>query len=362
MSLLHTSDSRVTDVAELVTPTSLRNTVPISGRARHTVSRARSDIARVLRGRDDRLLVLVGPCSVHSPESALVYAGKLADLAHRFSDSLLVVMRAYVEKPRTRTGWKGLVNDPHLDESYDIGRGLRVSRQLLADIVGMGLPVGCEFLDPLTSRYLSDTVSWASIGARTAQSQVHRQLSSGLNMPVGIKNATSGRIEDAVDGVVAAGHGHVFLGISDDGAVATITTGGNPDCHVVLRGGSSGPNYGPLDVTAALDLLASAHVDRGVVIDASHGNSRKDHERQPDVVADIARRVGEGEAGIAGVMVESFLLPGRQNLVPGRADLLTYGRSITDACAGWGATVSMVENLAHAVETRRAIHTRTFVT
>ncbi|MFI8308358.1 3-deoxy-7-phosphoheptulonate synthase [Streptomyces sp. NPDC085927] len=354
MTLLRTADSRITAVGELITPASLRAAVPISAAARGVVVRAREDIARVLRGEDDRLAVIVGPCSVDSPDATLAYARRLAGLAQRFGDTLLIVMRVYVEKPRTRLGWKGFVNDPHLDGTHDLNLGLRMSRELLREVLGTGLPIGCEFLDPLTPRYLSDAVSWASIGARTVQSQIHRQLSSSLSMPVGIKNATSGRVEDAVDAVIAAGHGHVFPGITDDGTAAALTSSGNPDCHVVLRGGSSGPNYGPLDVAAALDLLDSAGLPEHLVIDASHGNSGKDHERQPHVVADIGGRIATGEKGIAGVMLESYLVPGRQDLVPGRADLLTYGQSITDACAGWEATVSMVQQLAESVETRRA--------
>ncbi|MFI1831223.1 3-deoxy-7-phosphoheptulonate synthase [Streptomyces sp. NPDC020412] len=347
-------DARIAALNPLLTPAALRAEVPLPSGARRTVLRAREDFVRILQGVDDRLAVVVGPCSVHDTAATLAYARRLADLARQTEDSLLVIMRVYVEKPRTRLGWKGLVNDPGLDGTHDLNEGLRRARELMVQIVRSGLPVGCEFLDPSVTRYLSDAVSWASIGARTVQSQVHRQLASGLNMPIGIKNGTDGSAKDAVDAIVAAAHGHVYPGVTDEGVAAVVTSFGNPDCHVVLRGGNNGPNYGHQHVAGAVDLLEATGLPPRVVIDASHGNSGKDHERQRDVVEDVAVRVADGDTGIAGMMVESFLRPGRQDLVLGRTDHLVPGLSVTDACAGWDQTVRMVERLAEAAAKRSA--------
>ncbi|WP_436758939.1 3-deoxy-7-phosphoheptulonate synthase [Streptosporangium sp. V21-05] len=348
-------DSRVTPVEPLLAPAALREEIPMSPAAAETVLNGRYEVAQVLNGENDRLVVVAGPCSIHDPGAALAYAERLSDLARRVSDSLVVVMRVYLEKPRTRLGWKGLISDPHLDGSNDLNSGLRLARSLMVDILETGLPIGCEFLDPLTPRYFSDAVSWGSIGARTVQSQVHRQLTSGLSMPVGIKNATSGHVEDAVDAIVAASEGHVFPGIDDEGVASIVATSGNPECHVVLRGGSEAPNYGPSDVADALELLGSAELPRRLFIDASHGNSGKDHERQPHVAADIAQRIAGGETGIAGIMLESFLAAGRQDLVLGRTERLAYGQSVTDACVDWEQTTRMIEELAEAVETGRSL-------
>ncbi|MER5644409.1 3-deoxy-7-phosphoheptulonate synthase [Streptosporangium sp. NPDC002524] len=348
-------DSRVTPVEPLLAPAALREEIPMSPAAAETVLNGRYEVAQVLSGQSDRLVVVAGPCSIHDPCAALTYAERLSDLARQVSDSLVVVMRVYMEKPRTRLGWKGLISDPHLDGSNDLNSGLRVARSLMVDILETGLPIGCEFLDPLTPRYFSDAVSWGSIGARTVQSQVHRQLTSGLSMPVGIKNATSGHVEDAVDAIVAASKGHVFPGIDDEGVASIVSTSGNPECHVVLRGGSAAPNYGPSDVAGALELLGSAGLPQRLFIDASHGNSGKDHERQPYVAADIARRIAGGETGIAGIMLESFLAAGRQDLVLGRTERLAYGQSVTDACVDWEQTTRMIEELSEAVETGRSL-------
>ncbi|WP_062435671.1 3-deoxy-7-phosphoheptulonate synthase [Herbidospora daliensis] len=347
-------NARISAVEPLLTPAELRAEVPLGDRAARTLLKGREEVARVLDGTDDRLLVVTGPCSVHDPAAALTYAERLADLAEEVSDTLLLVMRVYVEKPRTRLGWKGLVTDPHLDGSDDVNEGIRLSRELLAKVLDLGLPTGCEFLDPTVARYLSDVVCWGAIGARTVQSQTHRQLTSGLAMPVGMKNTTTGAVGDAIDAIVCASHGHVFPGIDDDGLASVIQTSGNPDCHVVLRGGASGPNYGPLDVARALDALGGAGLPRRLVIDASHGNSGKDHERQPVVVADVARRIAAGERGIAGLMVESFLASGRQELVLGEPGRLVFGQSVTDACVGWDRTTRMVAQLADAVTAGRA--------
>lgn len=354
MKPVPSADSRVTAVERLLSPASLRAEIPVPAGARTTVLETRRQLAGLLNGEDDRLAVITGPCSIHDTDASLAYARRLAELARQVSDRLLVVMRVYVEKPRTRLGWKGLINDPWLDGSHDLNNGLRLARGLMVEILGSGLPVGCEFLDPVIPPYLSDTVSWASIGARTVQSQVHRQLASGLSMPVGIKNATSGHAEDAVDAIVAAAGSHVFPSVTDDGTAAVVRTGGNPDCHLVLRGGGNGPNYGRPEVAHTLDLLGGAGLRRRVFIDASHGNSGKDHTRQPLVVTDIAERIAGGETGIAGLMLESFLVGGRQQLNLGEADRLTHGQSVTDACAGWIQTVHMVEQLADAVATRRS--------
>ncbi|MEV3993052.1 3-deoxy-7-phosphoheptulonate synthase [Streptomyces sp. NPDC049837] len=360
MSLFHTPAALTATTfpgapaaTRLPAPAELREEIPLPPLARKTTQRARREIARVLAGQDDRLVVIAGPCSVHDPDAALTYAERLSALAAEFEDRLLVVMRVYVEKPRTRVGWKGLLSDPRLDGSQDLPSGLRLARGLMAQIAGGGLPVACEFLDPLVPHYLADAVSWGCIGARTVQSQVHRQFTSGLAMPIGFKNATGGSVEDALDAIVAASHPHVYPGIGDDGRAAVVSTEGNPDGHVVLRGGSTGPNYGAEPVAEVLAQLAAAGLPQRLIVDASHGNSNKDHERQPLVIGDIARRIATGEQGVAGVMIESFLSPGRQDLQIGRTDRLTYGQSVTDACVGWPETARMVEELASAVAARR---------
>jgi 3-deoxy-7-phosphoheptulonate synthase len=334
-------------------PESLRFEAPLTVKGEDVVVRSRDAVTRILDGVDDRLLVVVGPCSVHDPVAALDYAGRLAELAATVADDLLVVMRVYFEKPRTTVGWKGLINDPDLDGGFHVDQGLRTARRLLVDIVASGLPVGCEFLDPIIPQYLSDAVTWGAIGARTAESQIHRQLASGLSMPIGIKNSTSGDVRVAVDAIRAASSGQVFIGITDDGRPAILTTAGNPDCHVVLRGSASGPNFDAASVAAVLDELASVGLARRVVVDASHGNSAKNHLRQLDVVDDLSRRTAAGATGVVGVMLESFLVAGRQDLAVGRRGPLTYGQSVTDACIGWDDTVSALHTLAAAVARRR---------
>lgn len=356
MHTARTPTSRLTAIKPLVSPAGLRDEIPLPAAGVDAVEHSRHQITRILRGDDDRLVVVAGPCSIHDPAAALAYAERLAEVSHRVSDSLLVIMRVYVEKPRTRLGWKGLVSDPDLDGSDDLANGLRVARRTMIDVLGTGLRVGCEFLDPTVARYLSDLVSWGSIGARTAQSQTHRQLTSGLPMPVGIKNSTSGDVGHAIDAIVAAGRGHVFPGLADDGRNAVVSTSGNPDCHIVLRGGGTGPNYGPLPVAQALHQLRAADRTPSLFIDASHGNCERDHERQPKVVEDLALRIADGEHGIAGLMIESFLTGGRQDLVLGRADRLRYGQSITDACVDWEQTERLIMLLADAVGTRRSAY------
>ncbi|MFF4587838.1 3-deoxy-7-phosphoheptulonate synthase [Streptomyces sp. NPDC001388] len=341
--------------ALLPSPEALRARIPLSALAKKTTALTRRDITRALNGQDDRLVVVTGPCSVHDPDAALGYAERLSALAAETRDQLIVVMRVYVEKPRTRVGWKGLLSDPRLDGSDDLPSGLGLARGLMAQIAGTGLPVACEFLDPLVPHYLADAVAWGAIGARTVQSQVHRQLSSGLTMPIGFKNTTDGGVRDAVDAVVSASRPHVYPGIAGDGRAAVVATKGNPDGHVVLRGGADGPNYGPDEVAAALAELAAAGLPQQLIVDASHGNSNKDHERQPLVVTDIATRIAAGERGIAGVMIESFLAAGRQDLELGRTDRLVYGQSVTDACVDWPTTAAMIDELATAVSTRRSL-------
>lgn len=308
--------------------------------------------AQVLDRVDDRLLVVVGPCSVHDPAAALEYAHRLRTAADRLSEDLLVVMRVYFEKPRSTVGWKGLINDPGLDGSGDVNSGLRLARALLLDVVRLGLPVGCEFLDPITPQYIADTVAWGAIGARTVESQVHRQLASGLSMPIGMKNRPDGSIATAVDAIRAAGVPHVFPGIDVSGTPAIMHTRGNADGHLVLRGGGGRPNYDAASVAGALDLLRAAGLPERLVVDASHANSGKDHRNQPAVVADVAGQIAAGQRGIVGIMLESFLVPGRQDLDPTRE--LTYGQSITDACIGWDTTDEVLTELAAAVRARRA--------
>jgi 3-deoxy-7-phosphoheptulonate synthase len=342
-------DHRIAGLRPLISPALLRHELPVTGAVADVVTRGRAEVTDVLDGRDDRLLAVVGPCSIHDADAALEYAGRLAGLARTLSDDLVVVLRAYFEKPRTTVGWKGLINDPGLDGGFDVNTGLRIARRFLLDAGELGLPVGCEFLDPITPQYLSDVVSWGAIGARTAASQPHRQLCSALSMPVGIKNSTSGDVGDAVDGIRAAAASHVFMGVTADGLAALVTTTGNPDCHVILRGGSGGPNYSAADVAAALDRLRAAGLPERVLIDASHGNSGKDHRRQPVVLRELAGRLAAGERGIAGVMLESFLAAGRQDIGPD----MVRGRSVTDACVDWDTTATVLTELAGAVRARR---------
>ncbi|MEU3476139.1 3-deoxy-7-phosphoheptulonate synthase [Rhodococcus sp. 05-340-1] len=346
-------DQRTISISPLVAPSVLRRDHAVDDAISATVRTGRAGVVDVLDGRDDRLIVVVGPCSVHDTDAALDYARRLAAKASELGDRLHIVMRVYFEKPRTTLGWKGLINDPHLDGSFDINSGLRVGRQLLLDISALGLPVGCEFLDPITPQYIADLVSYGAIGARTAASQVHRQLCSALSMPVGIKNSTEGDIQVAVDGTRAAAASHVFPGTDLDGQAALIRTVGNPDCHVILRGGVDGPNYDAESVADTVARLRKSGLPERVVIDASHGNSRKDHNKQVDVVTDVAARVAAGEHGIVGLMLESFLVAGRQDLELGRRDDLVYGQSITDACLDWDTTATQLDALAAAVEERR---------
>jgi len=339
-------DQRIAKVVELAPPEKL----PLGPERAKAVVKGREEVVNVLQGKDPRLLVVVGPCSVHDPKAALEYARRLSATAKELGDRVLVVMRVYFEKPRTTTGWKGLINDPHLDNSGDVNAGLTMARKLLLEVLDLGLPVGCEFLDPITPQYISDTVAWGAIGARTSESQTHRQLGSGLSMPIGFKNRTDGNVQVAVDAVRAAAAPHVFAGIDDAGAPAILHTTGNPDCHIILRGGHGMPNYHTPEVEDALVTLGVAGLPERVVIDASHDNSGKDPEKQFFAAGEIADQVADGNKAIVGLMLESFLVEGRQDLKPGVE--LTYGQSITDACIDWDDTVAVLERLAAAVEAR----------
>jgi 3-deoxy-7-phosphoheptulonate synthase len=347
------SDTRIVAYEPLLSPAALLDELPLGDAEAETVERTRAEVRAVLDGGDDRLLVITGPCSVHDPKAALDYAARLVALREQYKDELLIVMRVYFEKPRTVTGWKGLINDPSMDGSYDVHRGLRTARRLLTDILALGMPVGCEWLDPITPQYIADAVTWGAIGARTTESQVHRQLASGLSMPVGFKNGTDGDVQVAVDACRASAASHTFFGVTSAGAAAVVTTGGNADTHVILRGGRSGPNYSSSHVAKALDLIGAAGLPRRLMVDASHGNSGKDHRRQPAVAESLAEQVAGGERGVVGVMLESFLVAGRQD--PGDPATLTYGQSVTDACMDIGMTAGALETLAAAVSARRRL-------
>jgi 3-deoxy-7-phosphoheptulonate synthase len=347
-----TRDTRITGYEPLLSPAALLDKLPLSDEVTATVEQSRAEVRAVLGGSDDRLLVIAGPCSVHDPAAALEYAGRLKEIRERHRADLLVVMRVYFEKPRTVTGWKGLINDPGMDGGHDVHRGLHTARQLLLDIVAIGLPVGCEWLDPITPQYIADMVTWGAIGARTTESQVHRQLASGLSMPVGFKNGTDGDVQVAVDACRASSAGHTFFGVTHNGVAAVVTTAGNPDTHVILRGGRTGPNYEPSHTAKALDLIAAAGLPGRLMVDASHGNSGKDHRRQPVVAASVAEQVAAGEHGLTGVMLESFLVEGKQE--PGPPPTLTYGQSVTDACMDFGTTAAVLSTLAAAVRSRRS--------
>jgi 3-deoxy-7-phosphoheptulonate synthase len=345
-------DRRIERIVELAPPVALLEELPLGDVREETVVAGREAVVGVLEGTDDRLLVVVGPCSVHDVEAAHEYAQRLSAAAGELGDDLLIAMRVYFEKPRTTTGWKGLINDPHLDGSGDVNTGLRLARTLLLEVLDLGLPIGCEFLDPITPQYIADAVAWGAIGARTTESQIHRQLGSGLSMPIGFKNRTDGDVQVAVDAVRAASVPHAFAGIDDNGAPAIHHTSGNPDGHVILRGGKAGPNFAAEDVDAALGRIRAAGLRERLVIDASHDNSRKDPDRQAAAAAEIADQVGAGAGAIVGVMLESFLVAGRQEL--GAEADLSYGQSITDACMDWDGTVEVLGRLAAAVRARRA--------
>jgi 3-deoxy-7-phosphoheptulonate synthase len=347
-----TDDLRIEDISDLVPPSVFMKQMALDAAGEDFVTRSRQINQDIMMGRDDRLLVVVGPCSIHDAKSALEYAGLLKEARGKYSADLELVMRVYFEKPRTTVGWKGFINDPNLDESFDINTGLREARRLLVQIATMGVPAGTEFLDVITPQYIADVVSWGAIGARTTESQVHRQLASGLSMPVGFKNGTDGNIQIALDAIAAAGGAHVFLSVTKHGTAAIVQTRGNEACHVILRGGKASPNYDAASVANAVEQLRARGLPPHLMVDCSHGNSLKDYRRQPLVAADVAAQIASGSTGITGVMIESHLCEGQQNVKPGQE--LKYGQSITDACVSWETTVGMLDELAAAVRARRA--------
>lgn len=345
-----TDDLRIAGIRELSPPAHLLREFPLTDKASRTVFSTRQDIHRILHGQDDRLLAIVGPCSIHDVKAAKEYAGLLSEMKKKLADNLLVVMRVYFEKPRTTVGWKGLINDPALDGSFNINQGLRTARELLLDLADMGMPAGTEYLDMITPQYIADLVSWGAIGARTTESQIHRELASGLSCAVGFKNGTDGNVKIAVDALRAAAVPHSFLSVTKGGHSAIVETKGNEDCHIILRGGSE-PNYDASSVSDAARQLGEAGLPARIMVDFSHSNSSKQHERQVEVGHSIAQQVSEGDSRIFGVMIESHLKGGRQDLVPGQE--LIYGMSITDACIAWEDSVGVLEELSEAVEQRR---------
>ena len=349
-----TDDVRISQLRPLIPAAILLEELPITPEGELTVNVAREAIGRVLRGEDDRLVVVCGPCSIHDVQAARDYARLLRTQAQKHHNDLIIVMRVYFEKPRTTVGWKGLINDPDLDNGFNINKGLRLARGLLRDLADLGMPTGCEFLDAITPQFIADLVSWGAIGARTTESQVHRELASGLSVPVGFKNGTSGSVDIAIEAVTAANHPHTFLSVTKQGLAAIVHTRGNASCHVILRGGKrTGPNYHKEAVADVVGQLAGVGLPPRVMVDASHGNSDKDHRRQPLVARAIAEQVAHGSTAVFGIMLESHLVGGRQDQRAGEA--LTFGQSITDACLGWEETVPVLDELAAAVRTRREL-------
>ena len=353
-----TVDVNIRQLDPIPAPRAFLRELPLTEEMSDLVLRSRQEIRDVLHGRDDRLLVIVGPCSIHDPKAAHEYAERLAVVNRELNDRLVIVMRTYFEKPRTTIGWKGLINDPDLDGRFNIRKGMWLARKVLTDVLSLGLPTAIEWLDPITPQYLCDLICWGAIGARNTESQVHRELASGLSMPIGFKNSTDGSIKAAADSCYPSAFEHHFLSINLDGRVISAETKGNPDCHLVLRGSSHGPNYDPESVAAALEALkaskASGPSEHGLVIDAAHGNCGKDENREAEVIEEIAARIAAGEQGVLGVMMESFLKGGHQKPAP--LDQLVYGQSITDACVPWERTEQLLHTLADAVATRRSAH------
>jgi len=347
-----TDDLRIQGLRPLIPPAILMEELPLSERASEVVAGTRAQAEKIVLGEDDRLLVICGPCSIHDPEAALDYGNRLLESARELREDLLIVMRVYFEKPRTTVGWKGLINDPGLDSSFDINTGLRTARQLLLDLANMGLPAGSEFLDTITPQFIADLIAWGAIGARTTESQVHRELASGLSMPVGFKNGTDGNAQIALDAIGAARHPHHFLSVTKQGISAIVTTAGNHCCHLILRGSSNGTNYDAQSVAHYQTELESAGLPPTLMVDCSHGNSGKDYRRQPEVAADICAQLANGNRSISGVMLESHLREGSQKHTDGTP--LLYGKSITDGCISWETTAPILEELAQAVRARRA--------
>jgi 3-deoxy-7-phosphoheptulonate synthase len=345
-----TDDLRIKEIKELLTPAAVMAEFPLSEAAALVTSETRQAIHNILKGEDERLLVIIGPCSIHDTQAALEYARKLKLEKDRLASDLLIVMRVYFEKPRTTVGWKGLINDPHLDGSFMINDGLRIGRELLLALNNLGMPAGVEYLDMISPQYIADLVSWGAIGARTTESQVHRELASGLSCAVGFKNGTDGNLKIAVDAIRTSQHPHHFLSVTKTGHSAIVSTMGNDDCHVILRGGKQ-PNYDAASVSAACKELTAAGLPQRLMIDLSHSNSQKDYRRQVDVGRNVAGQIASGEKNVMGVMIESHLTAGRQDLAPGKK--LAYGQSITDACIGWDESVTLLDELASAIRARR---------
>jgi len=347
----NTDDLRICETKDVVAPIQVHDEIPMTDFAAANILKTRAAIHDVLHGKDDRLLVIIGPCSIHDPKAAVEYASRLKQEIDRLEKDLLIVMRVYFEKPRTTVGWKGLINDPDLNSSFNINKGLRMARQVLSDINNLGVPAATEYLDLITPQYVSDLISWGAIGARTTESQVHRELASGLSCPVGFKNATDGGIQIAIDAINAAMSPHHFLSLTKEGRSAIFSTRGNEDAHIILRGGNSRPNYDEVSVDQVAEGLEKAGLRPNIMIDFSHANSMKKYERQTLVAQDVANQIRQGDQRIIGAMVESHLVGGRQDVEDGKA--LTYGQSITDACLGWEASVELLHHLASAVERRR---------
>ena len=350
-----TDDVRITGLQEVVPPGELHAEFPLDEQASEIIYHTREAIHTILHGHDDRLVVIVGPCSIHDPDAAREYAGRLKPLLQELEADLCIVMRVYFEKPRTTVGWKGLINDPDMDESFHINKGLRLARSLLLDLAKDGIPAGTEFLDLISPQYIADLVSWGAIGARTTESQGHRELSSGLSCPIGFKNGTDGGIKVAVDAIQAASRPHVFMSLTKQGHSAIFSTTGNEDCHIILRGGNT-PNYDSAHVQEAADKLTQNGLKPQLMIDCSHANSNKDYRRQVDVCNNVAEQVSSGDNRVMGVMLESHLVEGRQNVVAGQS--LTYGQSVTDACIAWDTTETLLKSLAAAVRKRRQINSQ----
>ncbi|NOZ52151.1 MAG: 3-deoxy-7-phosphoheptulonate synthase AroG [Gammaproteobacteria bacterium] len=345
-----TEDLRIKEIREVISPEKLHNMCPITDDAAVTVSKGRKEVHDILHDENDRLIVVVGPCSIHDPVAAMEYAQYIKDVREQLSEQLMIVMRVYFEKPRTTVGWKGLINDPNLDDSYEINKGLHLARKLLVDISSLGVPSGTEFLDLITPQYVADLVSWGAIGARTTESQVHRELASGLSCPVGFKNGTDGTLNIAIDAVRAATRPHCFLSMTKSGHSAIFSTTGNEDSHIILRGGKQ-PNYNAENINAAADALNAANLNQKIMIDFSHANSRKKYQQQIEVGNDVAKQIAQGDRRIMGVMIESHLKQGRQDITAGKD--MVYGQSITDACISWEQTYPLLKTLANAVKVRR---------
>ncbi|MBT3346928.1 MAG: 3-deoxy-7-phosphoheptulonate synthase [Thiotrichales bacterium] len=347
----NTDDLRIRGMQEVEAPEEVHRKHQITAKASEVVSSARTAIHNILQGEDDRLVVVVGPCSIHDIDAAKEYAERLNIVRQRLEGDLLIVMRVYFEKPRTRVGWKGLINDPDLNQSFNINKGVCLARELLVEINSQGIPAATEFLDLITPQYIADLISWGAIGARTTESQVHRELASGLSCPVGFKNGTDGKLQIAIDGISAASQSHHFLSVTKQGHSAIFSTGGNEDCHVILRGGDKRPNYDAESVQDAITSLTESDQNSHLMVDLSHANSRKDYQRQVEVNADVAHQIGHGNKNIIGVMIESHLVEGRQNITNDGS--MTYGQSVTDGCVGWDTTVELLDELAEAVRKRR---------